>query len=178
MEKVKIVERQNMWGRPEKIALVKGANIMNGKFRNFSGKKEGPYDQPGKRYFNIQLDDPNAAITLKAANFPVKLHLDEMGNVDRGYLRINVKPEGSLPCIVRVEASNNITPLDVESYDILDGLGGENDTMITGGDLTLRIWDYKNDGQSFTCQLEEGIFHLQPISFWTDAWAEEEYPHE
>lgn len=42
---------------PDHKLLIENAQIMRGIFRNFSGEKEGRYDQKGKRYFNMLIDD-------------------------------------------------------------------------------------------------------------------------
>ena len=184
MEQVKFVDKLNHFSEMQRYALIKGANIMGGQFRNFSGKKEGTgkYKIPaGKRFFKVQIDDPKNVAKLISERYNVKTQTDDYGTIERGYLLVNLKPElpqNLFPCIVKIETSGEKSTLPVEQYDLLDGLGEGSDTMITSADLVLRLYDYNGDGSAFSAQLEEGTFHLQPISFWTDIWAEEEFPSE
>lgn len=178
MESVRFVIRDGYFGRKEELALLNNAKIMNGRFRNFSGEKEGEYDQPGKRYFNVFIENPVVAQDLADHDYAVSIRQLDDGSMV-GYLKVHVKPESPLPCIVKVKVGEATNILQPEDYAILDGLtkGKEyDDTLITSAKLTLRIWEYRPG--SFTCQLEEGIFNLQPISYWDDKYAEEEFPHE
>ena len=178
MEQVKIVSRVGYFGRNEEIALIKNATVMNGRFRNFSGEKDGPYDQPGNRYFNIRLENPSAAQELADHNYPVSIKQMDDGSVV-GYLKIHVKPDSPLPCIVKAKVGDVTTVLSPEEYAAFDGLkkGSEyDDALISSANLTLRIWEYRPG--NFTCQLEEGVFNFQPISYWDEQFAQEEYPHE
>lgn len=152
--------------------LIENANIMRGSFRNFSGKKEGRYDQPGKRYFNLQIESPDLAGQLASNNWPVKILAprDPM-DAPQHIMKVSVKPENRyFPCHIRMVSNGVLTTLDPDDYELLDT------AEIVGGDLTLRIWEY-NPGE-FSAQLEEGIFTIQPLSYWEEKYASEEYPHE
>lgn len=179
MEQVKIVSRVGYFGRNEEIALIKNATVMNGRFRNFSGEKDGEWDQPGKRYFNIKLENPVVAQELADHNFPVAIRQQDDGSLI-GYLKVHVKPDNFLPCIVKTKVGDAVTVLRPDEYAVLDGIKKENgdyeSTMITSANLTLRVWEYKP--RNFSSELEEGIFVLQPISYWDEQFAQEEHPHE
>lgn len=157
---------------PDHKLLIEGAQIMRGIFRNFSGEKEGRYDQKGKRYFNMLIDDPGIAQKMRNDDWPVKILAprdpeDEPQNI----MKISMKPENRyFPCHVRTVCNGVLTTLDPEDYSLLDT------AEIVCADLTLRIWEY-NPGE-FSAQLEEGIFTIQPLSYWEDKYAQEEYPHE
>lgn len=180
MEQIRPVERER-YGRKELVILVRGANIMNGRFRNFSGEKlSGPYDRLGKRYFNIQFTNPDAIDYLRNGDFPIDVKTFDDGS-EVGYMQVNVKPEGPYPCTIKVQIGNEeASVLMPEDYAVLDGLkrGTEySDTLITSANLTLRFYKY-DPIKKPSCQLEEGIFTLQPMSYWDSQFAEEEFPHE
>ena len=177
MEQAKMDTIRDQYNRLMRVALIKGANIMPGKFRNFSGEKlTGKYDALGKRYMNIQFDNPKVIALLISENYRVNTHTDEYGNIDRGYLQVYVKDHGPYPAKIAVESSGVENLIPSEEWKMLDGLGGENDTIITSGDVVLRLYEY-NPGK-YSAELYRGTFHLQPITFWTDAWSDEEWPHE
>lgn len=157
---------------PDGKLLIEGAQVMRGSFRNFSGEKEGRYDQPGKRYFNITIDDPIIAQLMSGDHWPIKI-LPPRDEYDKpqNIMKVTVKPENRyFPCHVRTICNGVLTSLDPETYKLLDGAD------IVSGDLTLRLWEY-NPGE-FSAQLEEGIFNIQPLSYWEDKYAQEEHPWE
>ena len=154
--------------------LVEDAQIMRGIFRNFSGEKEGRYDQKGRRYFNMLIDDPAIAQKMMADNLPVKILAPrDPEDEPQHIMKISMKPENRyFPCKVRTVCNGVLTTLDPDDHgwDILDT------AEITSADLTIRLWEY-NPGD-YSAQLEEGIFTIQPLSYWASKYAEEEHPVE
>ena len=151
--------------------LVEDARVMVNKFRNFSGEKDGRYDQPGKRYYHIVIDDPVLAQKMTARNWPVKI-LPEYGDSPaQNIMKVSVNPDNPyFRCGIFIDNRGSITRLDPEEFKLLDG------ATIIGCRLTLRLYEY-NPG-SFSAQNEEGIFSIQPLSYWEDQFAQEEYPWE
>ena len=104
--------------------LVEDAQIMRGIFRNFSGEKEGRYDQKGRRYFNMLIDDPSIAQKMMADNLPVKILAPrEPEDEPQHIMKISMKPENRyFPCKVRTVCNGVLTTLDPDDHgwDILD----------------------------------------------------------
>lgn len=155
----------------EKIKIG-DATIMRGPFRNFAGEKEGKYDQKGKRYFNIQFDEEENKELLLDLNYNVKINRPRDPEDDVTYrLAINIKPNNpSFPCDVYMVCNGVTTRLHPEDFRQLDT------AEIIKADLTVRIWEYEEN--AYSAQLVEGFFTIQPLSYWADKYAVEEYPHE
>lgn len=153
--------------------LFEGAEIMRGIFRNFGGEKEGRYDQKGKRYFNMRIDDAEIAQLMKNDNWPIRLLAPrDPEDQPSTIMKVSIKPDNRyFPCHISTVCNGVLTrDIDPEQYGLLDT------AEIQSADLTLRLWEY-NPGE-FSAQLEEGIFTIQPVSYWYDKYAEEESPHE
>ena len=138
---------------------AEGAEIMRGSFRNFSGEKAGKYDQPGKRYFHLVIDDPDIAEELTNAGWGVHiLRPRDPDDEPTHFLRVSVNPSNRyFRCDCFMVSNGVTTQLTDSTLRNLDGAD------IEFADLDIRPYEYE-EGR-ISAQLEEGYFNLAVSRF-------------
>lgn len=103
------------------VLEIEGATIMRGQFRNFSGEPDRFNKLGGKRYFNVEIDDPEVAEQLKADGWRIKTWASrEEGIEPKNYLKVHV---GRFVQFVNMVSGNNVVELiDNRDPDSQDGL--------------------------------------------------------
>lgn len=138
---------------------IENAEIMRGSFRNFSGEKTGRYDQPGKRYFHVVIEDPEIADELTNDGWAVHILAPRDPQDDPvHFLKISVKPNSTyFRCDCYSVANGNTTLLNEQTLKTLDGAD------IQFADLDIRPYEY--EAGNISAQLEEGYFNIASSRF-------------
>lgn len=104
---------------PKKSVIIENAEILPGRFRNFSGKP-GTYNAEGDRNFCLVIP-PEVAGDMEADGWNIKvLNKRSDEEDDRYYIKVKVRFGSNKPPKIVMITSGGKTMLDEESVDMLD----------------------------------------------------------
>lgn len=152
--------------------ILKNAEILGGKFRNFSGT-EGRYNPEGKRNFCVVIDDDEQAEMMREDGWNVKILAPrEEGEKAKNYIKVNVNYNSKVkPSIYKVKGDRIICELGENHIGRLDT------KRIIKADLSINSYQYDPDKPDVTAYLEELYVELEDSPF-NYRYAEEEFPEE
>ena len=127
--------------------LIRGAKILAGSFRNFSGAPDKFNPQGGKRYFNVAIEDPEAAQQMVEDGWNVKIRPPrEEGDAPFSYLKVAIafpRPgTKARPLDIIMFNGKGANPLDEETIGLLDG------AFITDANVAIRPYHWESAGKT------------------------------
>lgn len=126
----------------EITVVMEEVRLLNGSFRNFSGK-EGMYNREGERSFGVVIPDEETADYLESCGYNVKwLKGREEGEEDTPWMNVAVNFKGARPPKITQVTSRGQVLLDEETVGLLDYAD------ILHADLIVRPYNWTVQGKS------------------------------
>lgn len=159
---------------PRGVLQIDDATII---WRNFEGR-EGQYNRPGDRNFNLLIDDEKIAEDLQndvneygvGWNIKIKPPREE-GDMAFMHLPVKVKFNDRGPNVYLI-SNGNKRRLDEDAVGLLDHID------ILTVNLDIRPYDSEVNGKPYRTAYLQSIEVVQDVDRFAEDYAEQEYPGE